>query len=134
MKGCLLLSQTESDKLIVRFFNLNEENNMNGLKACGFISTCICDLILIFSRQGGHHIKLDSTSKKPLQISYVCFLQSTMYMNHSKLMTEHGQCHGCAIFSKATFVGGTFSLWLDAPYDLIVPTILTEGKISQRCL
>lgn len=42
-------------------------------------------------------------------------------MNHSKLMTEHGQCHGCTIFSKATFVGGTLSLWLDAPYNLIVP-------------
>lgn len=73
MKGCLLLSQIESGKLIVTFFNLNEMNEMNSLKACGFISTYICDLILIFSKQGGHHIKLDGSYRKPLQIIYVCF-------------------------------------------------------------
>lgn len=94
--------------------------------------THICDLILIFSKQEGHHIKLYSSSKRPLQISYVCFLQSTIYMNPSKLMTEHGHDHSCTIFLEATFVGGTFSLWLDTPYNLIVPSILTEGKIFWR--
>lgn len=54
----------------MRFLNLNEENKMKSLKACGFISTYVCDLSLIFSKQGGLHIKLYSSSKKPLQISY----------------------------------------------------------------
>lgn len=65
MKGCLLLSQIEWGGLILsQILHLNEEDKMNGLKARGFLSVYICDLILIFSKQGSLHIKLYYSSSK----------------------------------------------------------------------
>lgn len=76
-------------------------------------------------------LKLYGSSKKPLQISYICF-SSLPFTLTSIVMTEHGHYPSCTILLKTTFVGTTFSLWLDTPYNLIVPSILTEGKILCR--
>lgn len=65
--ACCFPKLIQVGSFCIRLLNLNEESKNCCWRACGFISICFCDLI-IFSKRGHLHMKVQSSWKKPLQI------------------------------------------------------------------
>lgn len=71
-------------------------------------------LVFRFSKQGGPLIKFNYVVvQRNLCESVTYALKSVICISYSRLMTEYGHYHSWTKMLSTTFVGATFSLWLD---------------------